>query len=290
MRKLILFISFILIFLISYVTYHYFQFYDNKLHIVFCNVGQGYAAFIKTPDGSTVLVDSGPDSSVLQCLQHYMPFWKRNISMIILTHPHADHLQGFLYILDRYHVGSFATEDLKNTTFGYKELLSKITEQHISSSYILAGDNVKIGDVLVTIIDPTKNFLSKTSPNGVIGETKEFASLETLISYGSFHALLTGDSQAQEFEDSLSMISLSKLQPLSVLHVPHHGSASGLSRRVLQVLNPKLAIISVGLHNMYHHPNPFTLTLLKEANIPIKRTDQNGDIEITSDGKMWEQF
>lgn len=285
MKKFIFLLSFVFIILFAIIGYQYFQFYDNKLHIVFCNVGQGDAAFIKTPDGSTVLVDSGPDSSVLQCLQHHMPFWKRNISMIILTHPHADHLQGFLYILDRYHVGSFATEDLKNTTFGYKELLSKVREQHISSSYILAGDNLKIGDVSVTIIGPTQQFLSNSSPNGVIGETKEFASLETLISYGSFHALLTGDSQAQELQESLSTIPLSSLQPLSILHVPHHGSASGLSREVLQTLSPKLAVISVGLHNMYHHPNPFTLTLLKEANIPIKRTDQNGDIEVVSDGE-----
>ncbi|HSW89172.1 MAG TPA: MBL fold metallo-hydrolase [Candidatus Saccharimonadales bacterium] len=282
MKRIIFFISFILIILFSIIGYQYFHFYDNKLRLIFCDVGQGDAIFIKTPGGSTILVDGGPDKSVLQCLSNHMPFWKRNISMVILTHPHADHLQGLLYVFDRYNVSTFVTEDLKNKTFGYTELLRKVKENHVASEYVLAGDSMQIGKVWVKIIGPTEAFLHTTSPNGMIGENKEFASLETLISYGTFNALLTGDSQALELQDSLNNVGD---LPLSILHVPHHGSASGLSREVLSMLNPKLAVISVGLHNLYHHPNPFTISLLKEADIPIKRTDHGGEMEIMSDGK-----
>lgn len=282
MKRIIFFISFITIILIAIFMYQYVRFYDNKLHLVFCNVGQGDAIFIKTPGGSTILIDGGPDKSILQCLSSHMPFWKRNISMVILTHPHADHLQGLLYVFDRYAVSTFVTENLKNTTFGYKEVLRKVQDNHISSQYVVAGNSVSIGTVSVKIIGPTEDFLHTTSPNGMIGENKEFASIETLLTYGTFNALLTGDSQALELQNSLENNgSIS----LSVLHVPHHGSASGLSREVLQMLNPKLSVISVGLHNLYHHPNPFTIALLKEAQIPIKRTDQDGEVEIISDGK-----
>ncbi|HSW97161.1 MAG TPA: hypothetical protein VLF89_05030, partial [Candidatus Saccharimonadales bacterium] len=155
---------------------------------------------------------------------------------------------------------------------------------HVASEYVLAGDSMQIGKVWVKIIGPTEAFLHTTSPNGMIGENKEFASLETLISYDTFNALLTGDSQALELQDSLNNVGVEHFQPLSILHVPHHGSASGLSREVLSMLNPKLAVISVGIHNLYHHPNPFTISLLKEADIPIKRTDQNGSVEIVSEG------
>ncbi|HSW97683.1 MAG TPA: hypothetical protein VLF89_07710, partial [Candidatus Saccharimonadales bacterium] len=78
MKRIIFFISFILIILFSIIGYQYFHFYDNKLRLIFCDVGQGDAIFIKTPGGSTILVDGGPDKSVLQCLSNHMPFWKRN--------------------------------------------------------------------------------------------------------------------------------------------------------------------------------------------------------------------
>jgi beta-lactamase superfamily II metal-dependent hydrolase len=264
--------------------YQYFQFYDNKLHVVFCNVGQGDAAFIKTPGGSTILIDGGPDNSVLQCLKNHLPFWKRTISVIVLTHPHADHLQGFLYVFDRYTVNTFVTEDLKNKTFSFNTLMQKVRDNKSNLKYVLSGDAFHLGEVTLTFIGPTESFLHITSPTGMIGESKEFASIETLVSFKTFSALLTGDSQADELADSLKNVPVTQL---SVLHIPHHGSASGLTRELLDTLNPKLGVISVGENNTYHLPNPFTLSLLKEFQLPLKRTDENGDIEIVSDGEKW---
>lgn len=281
--KRLIFLPLVLIFVLCAIAiYQYFSFYDNKLHIVFCDVGQGDAIFVKTPGGSTILIDGGPDNAVLHCLEKYEPFWSRKLSFVILTHPHADHLQGLLYVFDRYHVGTFITEDLQNTTFGYRELMSKVQEQKVPTRYVLAGTQIHVGSVVFDIIGPTASFLHTTSPNGIIGENKEFASVETLITFKSFTALLTGDSQADELIDGLQN---NKSLSISVLQVPHHGSASGLSREVVQQLRPVLGVISVGKNNRYGHPNPFTLALLREADVPIKRTDQNGDVEIVSDGR-----
>src|SRR5438270_8629698 len=110
MKKFILPILLSLAVLLCIYLYQFFVFHDNKLHIVFCDVGQGDSILVKTPGDSTIVIDGGPDSSLINCLHKHLPFWQRDISLVMMTHPHADHLQGLLYLLDRYQVGHFATE------------------------------------------------------------------------------------------------------------------------------------------------------------------------------------
>jgi len=122
----------------------------------------------------------------------------------------------------------------------------------------------------------------KTSPNGQIGESGEFASLIILVSYGSFTALFTGDSQAPELSQAISDNSIADIK---ILEAPHHGSKTGLRPEILSRLRPNYAIISVGAHNRYGHPAQLTLDLLDEFNVKTLRTSKNGDIEIITDGK-----
>ena len=96
--------------------YQWFKFFDGKLHIVFCDVGQGDAIYIRTPKAFDILVDGGPDDSILSCLSNHMPFWDRKIDLVILTHPHADHLNGLIPLLQNSQGRSFATESLTNYT------------------------------------------------------------------------------------------------------------------------------------------------------------------------------
>src|SRR3989344_242369 len=77
---------------------------DNKLHIVFCDVGQGDVIYIKTPGVSDVLIDGGPGDDVLGCLGRHMPFYDRAIDVVVMTHPQADHMQGLLKVIDRYSI------------------------------------------------------------------------------------------------------------------------------------------------------------------------------------------
>lgn len=281
MKKYFFLFGFALIFFLGYSLYEFISFNDNKLHLIFCNVGQGDGIVIITPEKLKIIVDGGPDSSILSCLSKHLPFWERDIDMIILTHPHADHLNGLINILKRYSVSVFITEKLANKTIGYSELFSMLKSKKIAIKDLYAGDRFHAGGVLFSIVGPTKKFLSETSPNGIIGENKEFASLESLISYKKFNALLTGDSQADELKDALSNFSIPKL---SVLQTPHHGCATGLNKDVLKALNPLIAVISVGKNNHYGHPSPITLNLFKLLNIKYFRTDQLGDIEAVSDG------
>ena len=279
-----------LLFLLGCILiYQNITYNDKKLHVVFCDVGQGDAIFIRTPTGSDILVDGGPDDSSLDCLGKHMPFWDRTLELVILTHPHADHFNGLFKIFRSYTVLSFATEDLENKTLGFGELMKMIKNQAIPTRFVFAGDKFKLKDgVMLEVVGPTKEFLSQTSPGGTIGESKEFGSVETYIKFGNFSALLTGDSQAEELKEALRFTqSQSKVFNLSVLQVPHHGSRSGLTQEILESLAPKLAVISVG-KNSYGHPTQFILDLLKSANIKTLRTDQNEEVEIVSDGIVWQ--
>ncbi|MBI4089259.1 MAG: MBL fold metallo-hydrolase [Candidatus Levybacteria bacterium] len=259
---------------------------DRKLHVVFCDVGQGDAIFIRTPNGSDILVDGGPDDSVLSCLGKHMPFWDREIELVMLSHPHADHVIGLIALSKYYKIGTFVTENLKNNTFGYQTLLQSLSSQKIKINYIYAGDKLKIKDgVSVEFVGPSKDFVLVNSPDGLIGESGEKASLESLIKYKDFSVLLTGDSQEMELEEALRQAQ--GFSPVSILQIPHHGSKTGLNLTLLQRLSPKLAIISVGKDNKYGHPAKEVLKILNDLNIKTLRTDEDGDIEIVTDGERY---
>lgn len=287
MKKIILFTILALFLLFCTAIYQYYHFNDGKLHIIFCDVGQGDAILIRTPEGKYILVDGGPDRKVVACLAKYMPFWQRTIDLMLLTHPHADHFFGMFYVLDRYLITSFGTEKLDNKSDSFQEFLHLLKEKEIAITYVSAGDRwvmkTNNSDVVFSIVSPSLLFLQKSSPNGQIGEGKEFASLVTHISYGAFDVLLTGDSQARALSDAVDGMA----NRLDILQVPHHGSATGLTRAFLQKEHPKLTIISVGSMNRYGHPNKNILENLISLKIPFLRTDKSGDIEIISDGNSF---
>lgn len=284
MKKFLLLLSLCLLVLCGIGVVQYVSFNDGKLHIIFCDVGQGDAILLKTPKNSYMLFDSGPDTSVTRCLGRHMPLWDHEIALALLTHPHADHLNGFLPVFGSYVIDQFVTERLANKTQGYEKLMSTIQANNVQETMALAGDTFKTETITLRFVGPTDTYLHNASPHGLIGETAEFGSLETLVTYGNFSLLMTGDSQAAELQQALGLLHGN----LSVLQVPHHGSKTGLSADILTALKPHLAVISVGAHNKYGHPSPVTLDLLRQANIAIRRTDQKGDIEIVSDGKSWE--
>jgi competence protein ComEC len=140
------------------------QKHDGKLRIIFCDVGQGDAILITTPNGSDILFDGGPNKQVLACLSEHLAFWDRDIEMMFLSHPHTDHLIGLIDVIERYSLGYFAREELANTTDEYKMLLAKVREAGARQKIIYAGDRLKLADgVVITVVGPTKAFLERTT-------------------------------------------------------------------------------------------------------------------------------
>lgn len=280
-KRYILFtISFAILVLGIYTAYQRIRFYDGKLHVVFCDVGQGDGIFIRTPNGTDVVLDGGPDDKILACISNHTPFWDRKIELMMLSHPHEDHLRGLVSVLKRYTINRFVTEKLANKTASYRELLNQVGKQHEKVTNAYRGDVLKTPEgVRVSIEAPTSEFLHDTSPEGYIGENHEFSSLIVLLSYGSFRIVFTGDAQAEQLSRAVS-------QRVTVFQIPHHGSKTGITPEIIQTLRPSLAVISVG-RNKYGHPSEVVLKILRDQDIKTLRTDQSGDIEIVTDGKTY---
>jgi competence protein ComEC len=284
MKKFFLTATVLLFLLGCILVYQNIAYNDKKLHIIICDVGQGDAILIRTPQGSDILIDGGPDDSVLNCLGKHLPFWDKDLELVMLSHPHADHFTGLFSVLRNYEIRSFVSEDLINKTAGFNALIDRIKTQKIPIRFVFAEDRFILkGNIVLKIVGPTQEFVHQTSPGGAIGESNELGSLESFLVYENFSMLFTGDSQVLELQEALEFIDAN----ISVFQVPHHGSKFGLTSEILDILNPKMAVISVGKNNKYGHPTTFILDLLKSKNIKIFRTDEVGDIEIVSDGKSF---
>ena len=286
MKKILLISVGLVSLFLLYTGFSYVHLSDGKLHIIICDVGQGDGILIKTPQNDYLTLDGGPDNSFSICLSRHMPFWQKTIALMLVSHPHADHFVGLISVLNRYSALRFGTENLKNKNTAFALLNATIQKKHIPSLFLYRGDKFEVGmNLSLQVLGPTEDFLKTTSPGNMIGESKEFGSLVLLLKYRNFSMVFPGDAQAGQLGND---IQISGLTHIDILQTPHHGSASGLTPEIVSTLSPRLAIISVGLHNRYHHPAWQTLEILKSARIPIKRTDQSGDIEIITDGKKWQ--
>ena len=202
-KKIFFFAAFIVFGLLGITIYQKLTLDDGRLHLIFCDVGQGDAILIRTTRSLDILVDGGPDERVLNCLGKHLPFWDRKLEMVILTHPHADHFTGLLTAFKRYSVLSFVTEKLINQSVGFSQLLKELKTRKLTPQNIYGGDRFTTKDgLIVQILAPSQSFLETTSPGGEIGESSEFASLVILVSFGEFDFLLTGDSQVEELKEA----------------------------------------------------------------------------------------
>lgn len=280
MKKYKIVFTLCFLFLCLFAFFQYRQFYDGKLHVVVCNVGQGDGIILKTHDNKLLVYDGGPDDSMLSCLSDYLPFWHRKIDVLLLSHPHNDHFLGMFSIFPVFTVKTYISETIVNRSVSFDELQKELKNRGIRTHLLGRGDKAKISDdVSFEILGPSKEFVNRTSPNGEIGKTGEFASLIIRIAYGDFSVLLTGDSQVSGLLDANPPRTL-------LLQVPHHGSASGLNDDILKRIQPKLAFISVG-KNSYGHPTQSALSLLEKNSVQVHRTDEEGRIIFKTDGKTY---
>lgn len=262
------------------------RFNDGKLHVVFCDVGQGDAVYIKTPGGQDILIDGGPDEKVLNCLSKNMPFWDRKIELVVSTHPDADHITGLISVLDRYSLIHYVSDKTKNRGVLVKKLQDKLADKKITANSLKSGDRIVFTDkTRIEILSPTEEMLkinAIASENSTDYPTENDLSLVTLISYGKFKLLLTADVNFSVLSKVTETVG-----DVDVLKLPHHGSKTGIDKKILSDIIPELAIISVGKNNRYGHPAKEIVDLLTDSNIKVLRTDQIGDIQLISDGNSF---
>lgn len=266
--------------LIGIFLWQNFKFYDGNVHVIFCDVGQGDAIFIRSPQGAEILIDGGPDERVLSCLSRNMPFWDRDIELVFATHPDADHIAGLESVLKTYTVKSFNTSKKSSSTQVFKRIQDLIQSKNVPLRFMYAGDTFTLSDGLVIKhLWPTQEFVLQDTANNT--DTNSF-SLVQLVSFGSFKTLLTGDIEYQ----ILNTLFPSSLN-IDIFKLPHHGSKTGVDDATFNLISSKLAIISAGKNNRYHHPHPSILDFLTKYNLSYKMTSRDGEVRIVSDGASW---
>ncbi|MDI6821473.1 MAG: DNA internalization-related competence protein ComEC/Rec2 [Actinomycetota bacterium] len=253
--------------------------------VTFFDVGQGDAALIRMQSGENILIDGGEAPSGMR--RSLAARGIRKIDLLVLSHPHADHLGGLTEVIEGFEVGMVLDGGQPHTSHLYKEFLTTINQRGIRYRLARMGQEFEIGSkerkLKILILHPRPQFVTGT--NSDLNNN----SVVLKLIYGDFSLLFPGDI---EREGQSLLLDCGDTSPsgkralrCTILKVPHHGSANGGDFKFLKEVSPQVAVISVGEGNPFGHPARSTLAKLKSLGAKIYRTDRDGDVTISTDGK-----
>jgi competence protein ComEC len=243
-----------------------------------CDVGQGDALVLRAREGSAVVIDAGPDPRAVDgCLRR---LGIHRVSLLVLTHFHADHVDGLAGVLDHREVGEVEVTRLADPPGGVAAVAAETADAGLTTAVAAYGETRTVGDVTLQVLWPTP--ASPTSGPGD-GSTANEASVVLLAEVEGVRLLLTGDIEP------VGQAALARALPglrVDVLKVPHHGSRYQ-DHDWLAALGARYAVVSVGADNDYGHPAAETLDALTGQGTEVLRTDRDGDVVIAvRDGRL----
>jgi competence protein ComEC len=245
----------------------------GKLVVTMLDVGQGESIHLRYPDGMDALIDTGgtlnSDGQASnfvgeRLISRYL--WgqrSRRLDYVLLTHPHADHIQGFPFVRRVFPIGRLFYFEFPDP------------DGRVPRRRLVAGDRFWVAGVEHSVLHPARESTWDTNNS----------SLVVLLRYGNFTLLLTGD-----IENPAEQKLLPQLGPVTVLKVAHHGANTSNSRAFLEKTQPRLALISAGRRNRFGHPSVETLERLEKARVTTLATPDWGTIRIETDGLEWKVF
>ena len=243
---------------------------NSNFEVHFIDVGQADSALIEC-DGETMMIDGGnvADSNVVAAYLKKEDVTELNY--VVCSHAHEDHVGGLSGALSVTKADNIYAPKTETNTKAYKNFKKKAEEQNVEIKHPNVGDEIQLGS-------STVEFLGPVDENG---KDLNSTSIVLKITYGHTSFLFTGDAESDEEEEILN--SGADLKS-TVLKVGHHGSRTSTSYPFLREVMPQYAVISVEKGNSYGHPNEETLSKLSDAGVEVYRTDESGDIVMTSDG------
>lgn len=245
------------------------------LKVSFLDVGQGDAIYIEAPNGRQMLIDGGPDGSLVGPLSEVVPFGDRSIDVIMVTNPDADHYAGFLDMLKQYSVGAVIEPGTRSGTDLHTEFQKTIFDKGIPEVLAQKGMQIKLDtDVIFTVLYPDRDVSAFTTNDG---------SIMGILQYGSTRIMFTGDATVKSEAMLLTQHMPADLKA-DILKVGHHGSTTSSSEAFVTAVAPTLAVVSVGAHNKYNLPKQSTIDTLEKYGAKVLRTDKQGSITFISDG------
>lgn len=237
----------------------------------FFDVGQGDAALVGTPAGYQILIDGGPDDSVLHGLGKAMPFGDKTIDAVMLSHPHADHYRGLQRVFERYQVSALWVSVEEQDSAEYRNLLETVRRRGAAVRHVTSGANIAIPGVgSADVLYPIEPIAGRRIKN------LNDASLIVKVTVAGTTVLFPGDAEVVE-ENALVRAGV----PLDadILKAGHHGSKTSSQADFVEAVSPATSVISVGADNRYRHPASQTIGTL-QAYGPVYRTDQQGTVTL----------
>ena len=258
----------------SYVQKNFFQVSNHNLQFHFIDVGQGDSSLIITPKGKTILIDAGDEAHAKKVVSYVREQGIEKLDLVIATHPDADHIGGMDKVIKNFDIGVFAMPDVSAKTNQYKQIQRELKAKKMKTTRLYQGDEVQIDDDIdFEILSPVKG--------KKYDDTNEYSIVAKIV-YKDTSFILMGDAT---MENEVDIINNVPDIDIDVLKLGHHGSSTSSSDYFITKTSPKIAIISCGKNNKYGHPHQEVMRVLKKHGVTPYRTDEMGDIVITSDGK-----
>ncbi|MBD5395901.1 MAG: MBL fold metallo-hydrolase [Lachnospiraceae bacterium] len=242
----------------------------ETMEVHYIDVGQGDATLIKCGDQS-MLIDTGDDSKGTLIQNYLKKQGIKKLDYLILTHPEADHIGGAPVIITKFDIDKVFVSNYEKDNKTYEKLIQALDYKRLKYSTPKVGSQYSLGTATVTILAPNEKY---DNPND--------ASISLIIQNGDNKFLFTGDAGEEAEADILK----NKLDiSADVYKVGHHGSKYSTSQEFFNAVSPTYAVISCGEGNSYGHPHAETLNTLRMNGVDVYRTDEDGTIIATSDGK-----
>ena len=238
------------------------------------DVGQGDAILLETRSGARMLIDGGPDPErTLIALDERIPPWDRRLDVVVLTHPHEDHVAGLARVLERYTVGRAYEPGMRGPGPGWAAWDARLHDG-APRGILTTGARIRLGEVTLSVLWPDPGTVPLEPADTGTGINN--VSIVFLGEANGTRFLLAGD-----IEQAIDPTLLARgLPPVDLLKVAHHGSATATTQAILDATRPRVAIASAGAGNPYGHPAPSTLSRLADSGARVYRTDRDGSVSV----------
>lgn len=246
-----------------------------------CDVGQGDAILIYYGQ-KRILIDTGPNLDVLECLPRVAFGAGKAIDVVVLTHWDKDHIGGFASVLQKYKVGMVITNTPTKTTESVANLVDLI-EKSGGSLEPVVGESLLYPGLRLRFL--WNHSMLSLDTRGKPESEENASSIGVQLTGKGFGFLSLGDLECNQ---ELAVLTLPLLNPYQILKVSHHGAKTSSCLRFLEKSRPEVALISSGAGNSYGHPAAQTLDSLRKNGIFVLRTDLLGDIFLTKKEGGWQ--